>query len=109
MVNLIISNDRVAPSPDLHPSQRVATDIVLLQHATPISKEIHAPLQSSVDLVILKGGVAFTCDPHASIRVGIDLVLDELATSLCTETGKQSSHYLYMLYNRPELMTWGFN
>lgn len=92
VVDLIISNDRVAPSPDLHPSQRVAMDIVLLQHATPISEEVHAPLQSSVDLVVLEGWVAFTCDPHSSICVGVDLVLDELTTSLCIGTGKGSAH-----------------
>ena len=89
MMDLVIPNDGVAPCPDLHSGQRVAVDIVLLQHATPIGKEVHAPLQPSVDLVVLEGGVALTCDPHTCIRVGIDLVLDKLATSL--KSGKGSS------------------
>lgn len=82
MVNLVISNDRVAPSANLHPSQSVSMDIVLLQHTTPIGKEVHTPLESSIDFVVLEGWVALSCDPHSSIRVGIDLVFNKLATPL---------------------------
>ena len=82
VVDLVIPNDGVAPRANLHAGQRVAVDIVLLQHATPIGEEVHAPLEPTVDLVIFEGGVAFSGDPHPSVRVGIDLIFDKLATPL---------------------------
>ena len=82
VVYLVVPDDGVAACPDLHASQGVAMDVVLLQHATPVGKEVHAPVHPSVDLVILEGGIALSRDPHTGICVGINLVLDKLATSL---------------------------
>ena len=82
VVNFIFSNDRIAPRSDLHPGQRVAMDIIVLQDTTPICKEVHASLKSSVDLIVLERGVAFARDPYSSIRVGKDLVLDKLTSAL---------------------------
>lgn len=82
MMNLIISDDRVAPRSDLNPSQCVAMDFIVLQNTTPTSKEVHSPLESTVYLIVLECGVALSCDPHTSVCIGIDLVLNELPSSL---------------------------
>lgn len=51
-MDLIVSNDRVTPRPNLHSCQSVSVDVVLLQDTTSISEEVHAPLKSSIDLVV---------------------------------------------------------
>ena len=82
VVNLVAPNDRVTPSSDLNPGQRVAIDFVVLQNTTSTSKEVHASLLSTVDFVVLQRWVALSGDPHTSVRVGIDLVLYELSSTL---------------------------
>ena len=82
MVDFIVPNYRVTPGTDLYPCECVAMDIVVLQYATPTSKEVHAPLHSAVDLVVLEGGVAFTRDPDTSVGVGVYLVVYKLSSTL---------------------------
>ncbi len=82
VVNPVVSDDRVTPRPNLHPSQRVAMDIVVFQDTTPTSKEVHAPLKTSKYLVVKQGGVTLAGDPHSSVSVGENLVLNELSSAL---------------------------
>lgn len=82
MMYLVVPDDGVTPSTYLHPSQRVAVDIVVLQHPSSPGKEIYTTLHPTVNLIILESGVAFPSDPHTSVCVGIYLVLDKLTSAL---------------------------
>ena len=82
VVDPIVSYNGITSCPNLHPCQRVAMDVIILQNTTPTSKEVHTPLESRKDLVVEQCGVALASDPDPSIRVGINLVLNELSTSL---------------------------
>ena len=44
VMNLVVSNDRVAPCPNLDPRECVAMDIVVLEDTSTPSEKIHAPL-----------------------------------------------------------------
>ena len=96
VMNLVIPNDRVAPRPNLDPSQRVAMDIIILQNPSPSAEKVDPTLKPPKYLVVSEGWVAFTGNPHSGVRVGKYLVLNKLTTPLytiTTATSKQLHDY----------------
>lgn len=65
VMDLVVTNYRIAGRSNLNAGQCIAVDVVVLDQATTFAKDVHSTLVAIVDLVLPDGGIAVRCDPDA--------------------------------------------